>query len=247
MNSIGHEQFIMTPISNIIGDTNRACICIGDGMESYPLASYIVQTTLLRLTGASEQKLKCICWEFASFDYEFRYEMLKNPLGECSSYDNKKNIFKSICKSLVKYDICLDLLKEERKKILNASTSELESMLDESLLAIWFPKEMNVFRNINAKGTLKGTMFCNIGENNIPSFLEKALKEYYENYVYRYRNRYAHNLTSYQMNVPTLTQLSNMDREKNNHFRMFSTLILLDGIFMKYFEKLQTVKLSHSY
>lgn len=86
MRSNQHQQFIQTPILDILRDTVTSCRAIGDGIEVHPLCEYIMQTTFLNMTGASEQKLKCICWEMATNDYEYRYELLRSPIGECSNY-----------------------------------------------------------------------------------------------------------------------------------------------------------------
>ena len=91
-----HYSFIVTPISRILKDSVNACRGIGCGINTQPLCEYIMQTTFLKMTGASEQKLKCICWEMATYDYEYRYQKLSKPLGECSCYDEKKNIFNDI-------------------------------------------------------------------------------------------------------------------------------------------------------
>lgn len=247
MNTIGHSKFITTPISSIIEDSNRACVSLGSGIEIHPLGSYIMQTTFLRMTGASEQKLKCLCWEIASFDYEFRYELLRNPLGECSSYQDKKKIFNNICDSLKRYNASVIFSDTEKDDIINTSTTELENQLETSPQSMIFEKEFKEFQKYFVTNPISRTSFCNASRDGNVSFLEKAHQEYYTDYVYRQRNRYAHNLTSYQMNVPTFTQLHNQDCESNNHFRMFSSLILIDGIFMNLFKKFESMKRQHCY
>ena len=57
-------------------ETVTACTGIGDGVETQSLCEYVLQTTFLKMTGASEQKLKCICWEIATYDYEYRHRYL---------------------------------------------------------------------------------------------------------------------------------------------------------------------------
>lgn len=249
MNSIGHSQFIMTPISTIIKETNVACRSLGSGIEIHPMGSYIMQTTFLRMTGASEQKLKCICWEIASFDYEFRYEMLRDQIGECSSYTDKKKIFKSICESLKRYGESPKFSDTDKDSIIRKSYSGLSSILGTSPQALIFEKEFMAFKDYSESIKLSDERktFCNVDKKDNIQFLEEKLKVYYTDYVYRQRNRYAHNLTSYQINVPTLTQLRNNNSKENNHFRMFSLLIMMDEIFMKLFEKFEAMKSKHSY
>lgn len=127
MKATDHSQFILSPLSAIIEDTNRACNCLGNGIEIHPMASYIMQTTFLRMTGASEQKLKCICWEIATFDYEFRYEMFQNPLGECSSFRDKNAVFSNVCKSLKRHDVSLILEDNTKNDLIKEATVGLKN------------------------------------------------------------------------------------------------------------------------
>lgn len=242
----GHSHFITTPISAIISETGRACMSLGDGIEIFPLASYIMQTTFLRLTGASEQKIKCICWEVASFDYEFRYEMFRTPLGECSSHKDKNDIFKNICQSLKRHDKSVEFSDAEKDGIIKMATENLLLELKSSPLSAIYQREYLEFQKYIKTNPIKKTLFCNDNKGKI-SFIESDLKDYYDEYVYRQRNRYAHNLTSYQMNLPTFSRLAKSERDSCNHFRMISTLILIDGIFMTLFEKFMAIKAYHSY
>lgn len=247
MNSIGHEKFIKTPITKILEEANSACISFGFGIESQPLATYVMQTTFLRMTGASEQKLKCICWEIATTDYNFRYELLKKPLGECSSYDDKKNIFKSICDALKGHNIDINYSDTEKDRIIKMARGNLDSLLSNTPFVHWFELEVLEYRNYCNANILDRKAFCNTNKEGGLSLFEKELMDYYKNVVYRFRNRYAHNLTSYQLNIPTFTQLASNDNSENNHFRMLSTLILFDGIFMALFDKFLAYKAEHHY
>ena len=173
-----HTKFILTPIFEILKDCVNATKGIGIGIETYPLCEYIMQTTFLKMTGASEQKLKCILWEIATNDFHFRYEFLKTSYGECS------------------------------KKLFDTSH------------------------------------FCNYacdkqGNENI-SLIENSIV--FEHIVYDQRNRCAHNLRSYQNNLPDFKILVSNEYDYENYFFRFSILVLLDEIFMKmyseYFELL---------
>src|SRR5688572_16987320 len=85
-----HTEFILSPTTDILRDVVSASAGIGHGIETYPLCDYVMQSAFLKMTGFQEQKMKCICWELATNDYEYRYEFTKNPLGECSSYKEKQ-------------------------------------------------------------------------------------------------------------------------------------------------------------
>ena len=92
-----HKDFILSPITNILYDVASASAGVGSGIETYPLCDYIMQSAFLKMTGFQEQKMKCICWELASNDYEYRYkEIYSKILGECSHYDDKNKIYKDL-------------------------------------------------------------------------------------------------------------------------------------------------------
>ena len=80
-----HTKFIFTPVSEILKDCVNATKGLSMGVETYPLCDYIMQTTFLKMTGASEQKLKCILWEIATNDFEFRYDFLSSKTSYCSA------------------------------------------------------------------------------------------------------------------------------------------------------------------
>ena len=73
-----------------------------------------------------------------------------------------------------------------------------------------------------------------------------SLRNLYEEHLYKNRNRIAHNTKSYQHNLPTLNSLKNENFIFENYFLWFSTLILIDHIFMElykvYLEKLNQKK-----
>ena len=100
---IKHKDFISSPITDILYDAVAASAGIGSGIETYPLCDYIMQSIFLKMTGSQEQKMKCICWEMATNDYEYRYLFTQTPLGECSSYKEKYKIYSDLIKQIVKY------------------------------------------------------------------------------------------------------------------------------------------------
>lgn len=96
-----HTDFILTPIYTILEQGVNACMSLPSGIESYPIAEYHLQSVFLKMTGASEQKMKCILWQLATDDYQYRYEFLqRNDLGECSTYASKDAVFKDLIKQI---------------------------------------------------------------------------------------------------------------------------------------------------
>lgn len=103
MYSSEHSAFILSPLSLILKDGISACRGAGSGIETFPLCEYVMQTMFLKMTGAQEQKMKCICWDIATIDYEYRYEFLnKRSYGECSDFKSKNGIYNDLLDSIQK-------------------------------------------------------------------------------------------------------------------------------------------------
>ena len=58
----------------------------------------------------------------------------------------------------------------------------------------------------------------------------------YKHYVYRHRNRCAHNLLSYQENRPTMNTMSSSEMAMNNYFIRFLVVALIDDEMRLLFE-----------
>lgn len=98
-----HRDFILMPIDKILKEAVSATNAVGFTIKAYPLYDYIMQSIFIKMTGFQEQKLKCIVWELATDDYEYRYRKLTDKLGECSSYDDKNKIYKEMIEIIKKY------------------------------------------------------------------------------------------------------------------------------------------------
>lgn len=295
MQSSIHSKFILTPIIGILQDAVNACAGIGNGVETQPLGEYVLQTTFLKMTGASEQKLKCICWEMATNDYDYRYRYLKKNYGECSSYGDKSSIYKDFLDRIGKIDNSFrvarlfddvdvsdkekdlierkinkaienerkknrDFTEESASKLRNGMTAnltkqglseierlnlgrivlseniqkEIDEVIGSSLVAQWEQKKYNNYK----------TMWNDMTEfvyADGDTLLGSELQDLYTNYVYAQRNRCAHNLVSYQNNLPTLKALIDENNMYKNYYLHFSILILLDEIFVRLYKKYQVV------
>ena len=76
----------------------------------------------------------------------------------------------------------------------------------------------------------------NISEAERTSTCGLALYEIFDKYVYRERNRCAHNTRSYQHNLPSLKGMMADDYKLQNYFLFISVILLLDKIYVKLFE-----------
>lgn len=235
-----HTDFILTPISDLLKDAVTASSGIGSGIETFPLCDYVMQSVFLKLTGFQEQKMKCVCWEMASVDFEYRYEFTKMPLGECSSYSEKQKIYKDLVKQIEKYGLGFSEIDINKKNILKTTISEINDIFQPTNLSIWTQRD---FLNYNL-------IFKNVKRTHFASdrgslFSDMVLKTIYEKRLYKQRNRIAHNTSSYQQNLPTLKTLIDKDYKYENYFIYFSLLILIDKVFIGlYLEYLELVNRS---
>lgn len=288
MQNNNHTKFILTSILSILKESIIACRGIGVGIETQALSEYVMQTTFLKMTGALEQKMKCICWEIASNDYEYRYQYLKKNYGECSSYEDKNHVYNDLIEAIAKingsfnwYSILFDIditpiVKEflktkidkeiaiqKRKKGRELSEDEINKLSDSMMRQNLSDEDRNIIaqkmilRNINGKiielvkdsplsiWEQQNFLFFKSNYNDIysdsfmskQSFFDANLKEFYHEIVYKHRNRCAHNLKSYQDNLPTLSTIISDTYRYQNYFFRFAILILIDEIFIRLFNK----------
>lgn len=233
-----HNEFILKPITAILTEVVNATSGVGSGIETYPLYDYITQSVFLRMTGYQEQKMKCIYWELASNDYDYRRVLLANEdkLGECSSYNDKSNIYKRLVEQICNYDSGFNVTNIDKKKIRKESALKIKEAFSNTNLLTWgqggFNNYENIWKNIqnNHFATENNCLFPEIS-NGI------SLKRIYINHLYKHRNRVAHNTHSYQQNLPTLKALVNENYIYENYFLWFAILVLIDKIFIELYKK----------
>jgi hypothetical protein len=248
---VNHANFILTPVSEILKEVASASSGIGNGIETFPLCDYVMQSVFLKMTGAQEQKMKCISWELATYDYQYRYDRFsRQQLGECSAYQDKKVIYSDLVKQILEMNPSLSLTDIISKAHFATDTVDLikDSFKGTNLL-IWAQKSFNEFTDIWQDFTPEHFAFDehslftnrnNLANKNLWSD-KKTLLEIYK-HLYDHRNRVAHNTLSYQQNLPTLKALVQADYKYNNYFIYFAILILLDKVFIALFEKYQQTR-----
>ncbi|SUB24874.1 hypothetical protein [Avibacterium avium] len=254
-----HKKFILTPVGNILNEGVAAIKCLGDGIESYPISHYIMQSIFLRMSGAQEQKMKCIMWELAHNDFEFRFDFLdKHSKKYFSKYEEKLFVYKTLISQIKAVEKNFSpYIYLSKLKVLEETKITIERIFSQSNIKIWFQKDYtsydviwNEFKYKIETKTKKGlkeikmmfdedSMFCcnNIEKNKDEKNKNENLKLIYEEHVYKNRNRIAHNTTSYQDNLPTLSRLESSDYKYENYFLWLSMLILIDNIFIELYKK----------
>lgn len=244
-----HSKFILTPIEGILDEASNITRGIGGGIEIYPIWEYILQSILLKMTGAQEQKMKCICWEIASVDYDIRRDIfIKWDLGECSTFKHKRKIFKYL----------LDALKKIKKNFDIESTIDLNQIFFETkniLIKFYeesgtngfmkksFEEYLEIYNSIGPYCLSKELIFNNCENCRHKNDLtkpytcaeKKNLVHMYES-LYHFRNRIAHNLLSYQHNKPNFDTFIDNDMIYENYFIRFSLLIIIDKVFINLYK-----------
>jgi hypothetical protein len=226
-----HTDFILSPITGILKEMASANSGIGDGIETFPLSEYVLQTVFLRMTGSQEQKMKCICWEIATNDYEYRYKRFgKNTLGECSTYSEKQLIYKDLIEAISKHDAGFNVIRDiDRKRVRAETASDIKTIFLKSNLVSWSEDSFRDYAEV----------WPSIPNTHIAlqdDLLQNVLQKKYD-LLYRHRNRCAHNTFSYQENLPTLTSLIDDNHKYDNYFIRFSLLILIDKVFTQMYSR----------
>lgn len=244
-----HILFILKPASDIVKEAVWSLNATGGGIETYPLCGYLLHSLFLKLTGAQEQKLKCICWEMACRDYDYRYDrMERNRYNECSDYKDKNLIYNDILDRIKQFDENFQVDDAVKDAILNEWRTTSQQLFEGSLMAIHFKKSYDVYKNMIAgidrswimNDAQLLTKFANL---TIPAKAYAsantcglALNEIFVKYVYKERNRCAHNTRSYQHNLPSLKGMTADDYKLQNYYLFISVMLLLDRIYVKLFE-----------
>lgn len=230
-----HTDFILSPITDILKDVVSANKAIGNGIDTYPLGEYIFQSAFLKMTGAQEQKMKCICWDLATYNYEYRYmRYTLKPLGECSAYKDKSAIYNDLINLIKQYNPKYDILGDIDRALIASGTIEIiKDLFANSALSTWAEQMYLEFAG-NAD-MLPDNQFA-----RPTALFESKLIERYE-LLYKHRNRCAHNTSSYQENLPTLKALFHSNHKYDNYFVRFALLILIDTIFIHLYGRYKTL------
>lgn len=143
-----HSDFILSPLIKILKDGIAASRAIGDGIDSYPMGEYLMQSLFLKMTGAQEQKMKCICWELATHDYDYRYDFLnRKKYGECSTYSSKNGIFNDLIEIIQKIQPSFEPSTLIDAAFLNKIQDDIEKLYSTSNLCIWQNREYLFFKS----------------------------------------------------------------------------------------------------
>lgn len=235
-----HNDFIFSPIEHVLEEGINALSSISEGIETYPLNEYIMKSIFLQMTGFQEQKFKCIAWEMATEDYEFRRDFLNDFAKEgFSTYNSKQKLYKKLMELLERSEFS----KEVRKTIVDESKKCIVNLIDDSKVKYWNESKYNDFKqqiknkvsykNIAKKSENRDKVVYNLLENHVQIIYEE---------LYRNRNRFAHNTMSYQQNLPVFEEMEMEEFGYNNYFVWFYLLIVIDKIMVKLYKEFCNIR-----
>ena len=217
-----HKEFILTPLSSLIEQTLQPLDLYKGQICNYIMKEYVLQTLFMKLTGCMEQKAKCILWDIATHDFEYRRDFLRNnsSQGEYSKYESKNYVYKT----LVNHGGIID--NQRKVELLNQLKSFKDNILEKSILKVWLPREL---RDLKIKELFAIKRWA--GDSLLGSPLNDKK---YESLI-NHRNRCAHNVLSYQGNVMNPQKIKDVGGA--SYATWFTLLVLMDMIYMEQYAK----------
>lgn len=248
------REFILSPMTDLVHQASGSIACLKGGIEAYPISEYVLQSLFLKLTGFQEQKMKCVCWELATLDYDYRYHrILKGSIGECSNCGDKANVVADLNNAISKLN--RDFRIDEFTQDLNPGdlATELYSFYEQTGHMGWMDRAYRQFEpfawssmggdcmKIKAKDHLFGSCEACKNKDACPVYRvgrkKDALLSLFNTAVYSHRNRCAHNLLSQQRNRPSFERLIAQEDLEENYFVRFFLLLMIDDVIVRMFSE----------
>lgn len=225
-------DFIFSPLSDLLAESADAIRVAEAGMMGYQMADWVMPTVFLRMTGAQEQKLMCIYWDLGSLDLDQRYQRYSGKMGGMSCYDEKFKVCIELLSYIVRndqnYNPATDI---DRQTLMDESKHRVEVICGNSVMKEWYASEYKDFEDATVMFNPNELVVWNSEKQKCTALLGGQLYSAFDA-LYHYRNRCAHNSTSYQMNFPKFQVLSGSYAIYENYFIRFYILILLDMLFV---------------
>lgn len=249
MNREEHITFIRSQLLNIPKEVICTANHLGRGMEANMVTGYLLQSLFLQMTGAQEQKMKCICWEMATNDLKYRYKRYYKgwTLSECSTLEDKSHVYEDLLSSIHRMDDTYKLFNNDTDKtsFVNRITNNICTIFDATNIVEFqktkYDEFKDFFSNLHPSNIVPtNKVIFKIGNKDFPVSNVATDTEMFAVYsiLYNQRNKCAHNTTSYQLNLPHLQDLRDVKYQKyDNMFIFLTTLIIIDEIFRRLFDK----------
>lgn len=230
-----HENFILSEMSDMMKEVVFACKAIPAGIETFAANDYIFQTLFMKMTGFQEQKMKCICWELATDDFDFRRDYMQQAggLGEMSTAASKKYVYQHLVEVIKKcqgdFNPTNDL---DKASIVAKVKDDVTKSFEKSPLA-----ESNMRLYQEFPSTYDKDFTVDYFATSETELLAGNLVTIYES-LYKHRNRCAHNALSYQQNLPALKQLAANEIIYESYYVRYALLLLIDEVMIGLYKKL---------
>lgn len=230
-----HQDFILSPLSSVLDEAMRVLPSMKSGIEKRELCGYVLQSLFLKATGFQEQKMKCIAWEMATVDYEYRFDEFKKIIqNECSTIDTKQNILKEVVSQICLHNADFNGIDDSKiQSFIDVAHAQVSALYSHTMLHSWNQRNEYDFETI-----YKGMRPDYVVKSNDKSSAHKIFdpkpivyngeKQSYYFFVYSHRNRCAHNTLSYQQNLPSLSSLASQPFAYDNFYVLLFVLLILD-------------------
>lgn len=247
-----HSEFILTPITVLLEEFILIASAIDWNMKSFSITEYMLHSLFLKMTGAQEQKFKCLVWEIGTEDLKYRRENIyeKWEYGECSTLEAKNKIFKKLYENIKKNQWNREhkLIKDDvRSNIYNHAKQSIIDLYEKTIKYSAYPREYNDFIDVWGKLLSNDTFLIEENNDLVPVKKRENIsktkgdlilfKDAYEN-LYDNRNLCAHNFKVSQTNCYDLSKMRKNENITNNYFFFFALLIVIDSfviLLYKYF------------
>jgi len=232
--------FIKRPLTDILEKVSWEISCLDAGFTTAYVLKYILDSTFLQITGALEQKVKCIYWELGNNNRELRYDILTNKkeVGECSRYEDKNKVFRMIGGEIIKSKGNVDI---EQKQYWKSMENSMEQFYNSNKMLIeCYQREFKEYKELKMGNLVKKTTITK--ENDIHLFNNKEdLRKIYDKAI-DCRNRIAHNTKASINNLPDFGTLKDENYKYENLFARFAIVLLSDETFVRVFEQYERIK-----
>lgn len=243
-----HNGFILTPLVYLLKQIVSSVSTVGNGIELSAINDYVLHSMFLQLTGAQEQKFKCIVWELANTDLQYRYDRYnKWNLGECSKISDKNEVYSDIIDKVKRYNPAFKLFasKDQKKHFLNNVLLQVDEIISRSSFVHTHHRHYQdfkkVWRNLSSSNIDGGEQLIIKAKGKNTKIKLKTNEELFGIYrlLYLHRNRCAHNVMSYQDNLPPFWELC--DKYYQSHYNIFlfvTLLVMIDEMVMNAYKEL---------
>ena len=249
-----HSEYIKTPITSLLDEAIAILSNMEWNMRSFAIAEYILHSLFLKMTGAQEQKFKCLVWEIGSLDLEFRKDQIfdkKWEYGECSKTEIIKALYNCIKKHQWNKDEII-ISQNDRDGIFECGKEHIKDLYERALKASVYHREYNDFCRIWNTKIMPTDSFCMENNGQLMTLKSRenystkdrdniiTFKDVYDN-LYYFRNLCAHNFKAFQTNHFDFNRMRKAVDVANNYFFMFAALIVIDEIVTSFYKKLESL------